>query len=237
MRDAAELLRSVEVRHNPHSSTGVQHNYVGSIQAGDRSTFFSAPAPPPASTGRHAFFLPPSLVESKPAEAKKPPTTAEAFHDHVFMWMNNDPHVRDEPDTYRAWVAYANKAASFAYMVGVQAALSYFHSTLRAIAHQPLPLYDPVQHGSIYQAAYLEHVLLQQHTRQRSSYTGKRKASDSPPLKQPAKRKTANPATPSESAGTSPLCPRHPNGNHTAAECNALKRRSPTEAKKEKDDQ
>ena len=222
MRDAAELLRSVEVRYNPHSPTGVQHNYVGNIQAGDRSTFFSAPAPPPASTGRHASFLPPSLVESKPAEAKKAPTTAEAFHDHVTMWINNDPQIRDEPDAYRAWVAYANKAASFAYKVGVQAALSYFYSTLRAIDHQPLPLYDPVQHGSVYQVAYLEHVLLQQHTRQRSTYTGKRGAGDSPPPERPAKKKTAAPAT--APADKSPLCPRHPSGSHSAAECYALKR-------------
>ncbi len=235
MSDAAELLRSVEVRHSPHSSTGVQHNYVGTIQAGDRSTFFSAAAPPPANTGRHASFLPPSLVESKPAEAKKAPTTAEAFHDHVTMWINNDPHIRDGPDTYRAWVAYANKAASFAYKVGVQAALSYFYSTLRAIDNQPLPLYDPVQHGSVYQVAYLEHVLLQQHTRQRSAYTGKRRAGDSPPPERPAKKKAAAPAT--TPADKSPLCPRHPSGSHSAAECYAIKRQTgQTEAKKGKDE-
>lgn len=98
--------------------------------------------------------MPLGVLPITPERTGKPPKTAEEFHEVLTHWLRNQPELQQDGQR-QAYEDYVSKTVLLAKDYGLPVCLAYHADAVKALLHQPFPLYDPYIHGPIYQAAYL----------------------------------------------------------------------------------
>ena len=107
----------------------------------------------PSAAGTRLSRMPIGILPVNPEKTGKPPRTAEEFHDVLTQWLRNEPELQQDGQR-QAYEDYVSKTVLFAKDYGLAISLAYHAEAVRALLHQPFPLYDPYLHGSIFHAAY-----------------------------------------------------------------------------------
>jgi hypothetical protein len=234
LQAALASLRSAEVSPAPHSTT------INNIQSG-HSTFHVGPPPPLPGAGTSAparptdMFsnLPTALTPACPAEAKKKATTPKELDSQLGAWIGGNEAIRADPDTFHAWSSFVRTTVGFAHTVGMAAALAYNEESLRAAMRAP-SLYNPVQHGDVYEPAHSHHIQPVLNFRARPGPARKQwqpraggSDSTSSPVK-PSRGKRRRQATTPDSPQSprrsgSSHCAIHGQCGHSTADCHTIK--------------
>ena len=236
LQAALALLRSTEVRPQPHSSVTYNSNPV-SIHHG---SFLVGQPPGPSATSdasaqpRMFSTLPVPLISADPAAAKKAPQSADELLAQLGSWLRTDVALRDDVGALLAWQQYVMTTVNFAHSVGMPATLAYNEESLRAAMREPA-LYKSVKHGPVYEPAHSHHIQpvlsarqLTPSTRRSSGWKPRFGDSASSPAKPAKRRKSAAPPDSPQSS----LCSVHGRCGHSSADCRELRKKQKS-AKKE----
>jgi hypothetical protein len=177
--------------------------------------------------------LPTALTPACPAEAKKKATTPKELDSQLGAWIGGNEAIRADPDTFHAWSSFVRTTVGFAHTVGMAAALAYNEESLRAAMRAP-SLYNPVQHGDVYEPAHSHHIQPVLNFRARPGPARKQwqpraggSDSTSSPVK-PSRGKRRRQATTPDSPQSprrsgSSHCAIHGQCGHSTADCHTVK--------------
>jgi hypothetical protein len=107
----------------------------------------------PSTAGTRLSRMPLGILPVNPEKTGKAPTTAEDLHAVLTYWIRNQPELQQDGQR-QAYEDYVSKTTGFAKDYGLGISLAYHAEAVKAMLHQPFPLYDPYLHGSSFQAAY-----------------------------------------------------------------------------------
>jgi hypothetical protein len=108
----------------------------------------------PTTVGTRLSRMPVGILPVNPERTGKPPKTAEEFLQVLTHWLRNEPDLQQDGHR-QAYEDYVTKTVLFAKDYGLAVALAYHAEAVKALLHQPFPLYDPYIHGPVYTAAHL----------------------------------------------------------------------------------
>jgi hypothetical protein len=144
----------------------------------------------------------------------KPFRNASELREALEDWRESffKAHLGD-PASLNAAAAYVQETLGILDKVGHSHAFQYHKAAFRAASHDP-PLYDPLTHGSRYDRGYSDHVapyLNKSYSKGGSSSSVAKAPSDQQQQTTGGKRPRND------------QCTKHPNSDHTNADCNAQK--------------
>ena len=191
----------------------------------------------PSTAGTRLSRMPMGLLPVTPERTGKPPKSAEELQEVLTHWLRNEPEL--QRDGHRqAFEDYVAKTVLLAKDYGISLGLNYHAEVVKALLHQPFPLYDPYLHGPVFQTAHLSLVMGKSKlgVATRSSFrrgNGGSKSTAAPPQTPVgSKRKAASSAAASTSPQAECSIPGHV--GHTNADCRWQQQQKQLKAKKAK---